>query len=139
MKVRLPGPALGLLLALGVAGCGPSDPRERLLEERVRWKVTTLDWAVNEDGAITLGTRVSGPVYSDLERLTVRILLKDGAGNTVGQEWRTLDLSGIERGGPEDLMLRLQAPAGVSVEGIGIDLVPAPGPDEIPHLEELRL
>lgn len=100
--------------------------------------MTTLNWAMREDGTITLNARVSGPVHSKLERLTVRIVLQDAAGNPVGHVWRTLDLSGIKRGGPEDILLRLEAPAGASVEGIGIDTVPVPGPEDLPHIEELR-
>jgi hypothetical protein len=123
---------------LCLQGCGPSDPLERLVEERARWKVALQDWAMAEDGTITLSARVSGPVQSDLDRLTVRILLQDAAGNTVDREWRTLDLSGVERGGPEDIMIRLDPREG-DVEGIGLDTVPVPGPDEIPHIEELQL
>ena len=131
--------AASLVLPVSLAGCGPGDPRERMLEERARWKVTTLSWAMGEDGTIKLNTRVSGPVRSKLERLTVRIVLQDAAGNPVKHEWRTLDLSGIRRGGPEDIPLTLHAPEGASVEGLGIDTVPAPGPEDIPHIEELRL
>jgi hypothetical protein len=139
MKIRHPVLAAGLVLGASLAGCSLADPHERVLEERSRWKVTTLSWAMTADGAITLSTRVSGPAQSTLERLTVRIVLQDAAGNPVHHEWRTLDLSGIERGGPEDILLRLQAPEGASVEGLGIDTVPAPTPEDIPHLEELRL
>lgn len=94
---------------------------------------------MSEDGTIKLNARVSGPVHSKLERLTVRIVLQDAAGDPVKHEWRTLDLSGIERGGPEDILLRLQAPEGAGVEGVGIDTVPAPDPEDLPHIEELRL
>lgn len=94
---------------------------------------------MGDDGTITLMTRVSGPVHSELEQLTVRIVMQDAAGNPVKHEWRTLDLSGIQRGGPEDIRLKLQAPEGASVEGIGIDTVPVPGPEDLPHIEELRL
>ena len=138
MKARYLVPATCLLVLLVLPHCGPSDPHERILEDRARWKVSNLGWAMDDEGAITLNVRVSGPVRSSLDRLTVRILLQDAAGNSVTDEWRTLDLSGIERGGPEDLLLRLQAPEGTSVEGIGIDTVPVPGPDDIPHIEELR-
>jgi hypothetical protein len=138
MTTRYPVLAAGLALWVGLVGCSPSDPQARILQERARWKVATLSWAMAEDGAITLSTRVSGPAQSTLERLTVRIVLQDAAGNPVHHEWRTLDLSGIERGGPEDILLRLQAPEGARVDGLGIDTVPAPTPEDIPHLEELR-
>jgi hypothetical protein len=138
MRARVLVTTAGLLLIASLLNCAPSDPRERILQERARWKVSTLDWAMDANGAITLGARVSGPPQSRLEQLTVRVLLQDAAGNPVAHEWRTLDLSGIERGGPEDLLLRLQAPEGATVEGIGIDTVPVPGPDEIPHIVELK-
>lgn len=130
--------AVGLPLVLCLAACGPSDPRERVLRDRARWTVTLESWSVRDDGAINLSTRVSGPVRSRLERLTVHIVLQDGEGNALDHEWRTLDLSGIERGGPKHVLLRLE-PREFDVEGIGVDTVPDPGPDEIPHIEELRL
>jgi len=138
MKAQHTALVASLLLAVCLVGCGPTDPRERVLEERSRWNVTLLSWAQGADGTLTLNARVSGPVNSDLERLTVRLLLQDAAGNSVDHEWRTLDLSGIQRGGPEDIMLRLAA-RDVGVEGIGIDTVPTPAPDELPHIVELDL
>ena len=138
MEAQRPAVVVCLLLAVCLAGCGPSDPRARVLEERARWTVTLLSWAQGQDGTLTLNARVSGPVNSKLERLTVRLVLQDAAGDAVDHEWRTLDLSGIERGGPEDIMLRLAA-RDVGVEGIGIDTVPSPAPDEIPHIVELDL
>ena len=138
MKACTSALAAGLLIAVGLLGCAPSDPRERVLEQRARWNVTLLSWAQGRDGTLTLNARVSGPVNSDLRQLTVRLLLQDAAGNAVDHEWRTLDLSGIERGGPQDIMLRLTARE-VEVEGIGIDTVPAPTADEIPHIVELDL
>lgn len=139
MQLRALVPAVGLLLLAALAACGPSDPQARILEERAGWNVTLLSWAVREDGTISLGLRVSGPVRSRLERLTVRFVLQDAAGNQVGEQWRTLDLSEIERGGPEDILLRLESPEGAAVEGIGVDTVPVPGPEDLPHIEELRL
>jgi len=139
MKTSLRVLAAVLVLLVSLAGCGCGDPRERLLEDRARWKVANLSWAMGDDGTITLMTRVSGPVNSELEQLTVRIVMQDAAGNPVKHEWRTLDLSGIQRGGPEDIRLKLQAPEGASVEGIGIDTVPVPGPEDLPHIEELQL
>ena len=127
-----------VLLAAALGGCGPSDPRERVLTERARWKVNLLSWAMSPDGSINLSTRVSGPTHAELKQLTVRILFLDAEGNTVDRAWQTLDLSGIARGGPEDILLRL-APRGQAVEGIGIDPVHAPGPDDLPHIPELQL
>ncbi len=125
-------PLVALLLA-----CGAPDPLQRSIAERARWNVTLLNWAMAQDGSIALSARVSGPVQSRLERLTVRIVFEDAGGATIDREWRTLDLSGVQRGGPQDLLLRL-APRPADVQGIGIDLVPAPDPDEIPYIVELE-
>ena len=139
MKASLPALAVCLLLlAVLAVGCGPSDPRDRVLTERVRWNVDLLDWAEAADGTITLSARVSGPPRSQLDELTVRLLLQDAAGAEVGREWWTIDLSGIQRGGPEDMMLRL-APRQAAVHGIGIDSVPAPTADEQRQIPELNL
>jgi len=126
-----------LLLALSSAGCGPSDPRERILSERARWTVTPLSWSMSEDGRITLNARLVGPVRSKIDRLTVRIEMRDGEGGVVDHEWWTLDLSEIQRGGPEDVMIRLPARQ-AAVEQLTIDPVLLPGPEEISHIEELQ-
>ena len=138
MKARLAAAAAIPILFVLAAGCGPSDPTERVLHERARWQVALESWALADDGTITLSARVSGPVRSELDRLTVRILFLDAEGNPVGHEWWTLDVSGIERGGPEDVMLRL-ASRGHDVDGLGIDPVANPDPDEIPNIPELRM
>ncbi len=126
-----------LLLALWPTGCGPSDPRERILSERARWTVTPLSWSMGEDGRITLSARLLGPVRSKIDRLTVRIELRDAQGTVVDREWWTLDLSGIQRGGPEDVLIRLPARE-VAVEELTIDPVLDPTPEEISHIEELQ-
>jgi hypothetical protein len=136
--MKAPGTAITVVLVVAaLSGCSPSDPIERALDERTRWNVTLLSWAMSSDGSINLSTRVSGPADAELKQLTVRILLQDAEGNTVDRAWQTLDLSGIERGGPEDILLRL-APRGQAIEGIGIDPVHLPGPDELPHIPELQ-
>jgi hypothetical protein len=137
MKAFRPALAAGLVLWAGLVGCAPREPRERLLEERARWSVTLLSWAQAPDGSLGLSLRVSGPPRSTLDRLTVRFELRDGSGAAVGEAWRTLDLSAVERGGPEDLLLRLPAPD-AAVEGIGVDSVLAPSPEQLPRIEELR-
>ena len=56
-------------LALGAAlGCGPSDPRLQVLEERARWNVELLGFSSDAEAGITISTRISGPVHSKLEQ-----------------------------------------------------------------------
>lgn len=138
MSLSRPIAALVLLAAVLLAACGPSDPREKLMVERARWKVGLLSWVQAPDLSVTINVRVSGPVRSKLERLTVRVEMFDGANQPMGSAWQTLDLSGVQRGVPQDLFIRLPAQA-AGVEGIGIDLVPDPGPEDLPHIVELKL
>ena len=139
MKAARPGVTAGLLLCLLLClpACGAGDPHERILKERARWKVTLVGWAQAEDDSLALNLRVSGPVRSRLDRLTVRFLLLDAEDIPLGEEWYTLDLSHVDRGGPRDFLVRLP-PAPEAVEGIGIDLVVAPAPHELPRIEELQ-
>ena len=136
-RSRSPFLACLLLLALSLADCGPSDPREQILSDRARWTLTPLSWSMTEDGRITLNARLLGPVRSQIDRLTVRIELRDAQGTVVDREWWTLDLSGIQRGGPEDVLIRLPARE-VAVEELTIDPVLDPTPEEISHIEELQ-
>ena len=92
---------------------------------------------MSEDGRITLNARLVGPVRSKIDRLTVRIELRDAQSVVVDHEWWTVDLSGIRRGGPKDVLIRLPARE-VAVEELTIDPVLNPGPEEIPNIEELR-
>ncbi len=92
---------------------------------------------MGQDGRITLNARLLGPVRSKIDRLTVRIEMRDAQGRVVDHEWRTLDLSEIQRGGPEDILIRLPARE-VAVEELTSDPVLDPGPEEIPHIEELQ-
>jgi hypothetical protein len=136
MGARFPAFVAMLILLVGFAACGPTDPHEKILEERALWQVNLLDWVVLDDGTLSLGTRVSGPPSSSLRQLTVRLVLQDASGNAIGHEWHTLDISGIQRGGPEDITLRVPTSL-TGVEGIGIDPVLAPTPEEISHISEL--
>ena len=136
-RSRSPFLACLLLLALSLADCGSSDPREQILSDRARWTLTPLSWSMSEDGRITLNARLLGPVRSQIDRLTVRIELRDAQGTVVDREWWTLDLSGIQRGGPEDVLIRLPARE-VAVEELTIDPVLDPTPEEISHIEELQ-
>ncbi len=129
---------LFLLLALLPAGCGPSDPKQRVLAERARWNVTPLSWAMDDQGRITLSARVSGPTRSKIQKLTVRIELIGPGGAAAGQEWSTLDLSDIRRGGPQDVLIRLPARKEL-IEELTINRVLQPTAEETPHIEELQL
>lgn len=134
MRPILLATALGLCWA--VLACAPSDPLQAALEERGRWDVTLLNWVAGDDGRITGSARVSGPPNGSLQRLTVRVVLLDAQSRAVGREWWTIDLSEVERGGPKDEHFRLPAPAG-EIEGLSLERVLAPTPDELPHIPEL--
>lgn len=129
--------AASLVLAIGVPGCRPTDPKEKILKQRARWDVQLLSWAQGDDGSIRMTTRLSGPPSSSIESLTVRIDLLDAAGQTLKQAWHTFDLKPIARGGPMDVTVLLAA-EGLAVEGIGIHRVLEPSPEEERHIHELQ-
>lgn len=135
--VRLPTALVVCLLHLLLSSaCAPSDPREQILSERARWKVTPLSWSMAEDGRLTLSARVSGPARTKIDRLTVRIEMRDAQGSVVDHEWWTLDLSEVRRGGPKDVLIRLP-PRETAIEELSIDTILAPTAEEAGHIEEL--
>jgi len=128
-----------LLLAAGVllAGCAPSDPAQRVLKERARWTVQPLEWVQLDDGAVQIGTRISGPPNSKLAALTVRIDLMDAAGARIESHWYTFDLTAIPRGGPKDVPVRLP-PVDQPVDSVQVQLVLEPTEEEATHIRELQ-
>jgi len=126
---------LALVLCLAAPACRTKSALDQTLEQRARWTVLALDWTQNDDHIVLLSTRVNGPANSPLDRLTVRIVLQDAAGATIEGVWHTYDLSELPLGGPEDITIRI--PAGVSVDGLGLDRVLRPTADERAHIEEL--
>ena len=128
---------LGILAAL-VAGCGPSDPKESILQDRARWNVSVLSWSQSDDGTVTIGTRLSGPPNSKLSELTVRVQLVDADSEIIETVWHTFDLSDVQRGGPADKIVRIgEFPQ--EVFGAGIDLVLSPTAEEEAQISELQL
>ena len=125
-----------LLLAAGLMACQSSDSRSEILKQRARWNVQVQSWASGDDGSLTVGTRISGPVNSTLDQLTFQILMFDADNNLLGEEWRTVSLSEVPRGGPVDRAFKVQAPP-EGVENLGISLVLAPTPEQESHIPEL--
>ena len=129
--------ALPAVAAALAAGCVPTDPRERVLQERARWNVTVLNWSQGKDGTVTIGTRLSGPPNSRLDELTVRVQLFDPASSVIESVWHTFDLSDVQRGGPADKIIRVREfPR--EVFGAGVDPVLAPTADEESRISELQ-
>jgi len=120
-----------------LAGCSLSDPAERVRKERARWTVLPLEWVQLDDGAIHIGTRISGPPNSRIDALTVRIDLQDAAGARVSRHWHTFDLTQVPRGGPKDVPVRLP-PTEQVVESVSLQVVLDPSPEEAAQIKELQ-
>jgi hypothetical protein len=69
--------------------------------------------------------------------LTIRVDLADAGQNPIRSDWRTLDLTKLERGTPREMALVL-SPTPAPVEYVGISLVPSPTPEEARHIRELQ-
>ena len=86
--------------------------------------------------ATIVATRLSGPPNSALDTLTVRIVLRDGAGTTIQEAWHVYDLSEVPRGGPKDFTIRI--PSQTPADGLGVDIVSRPDENDQPHIPELN-
>lgn len=126
-----------LLLTVQLSGCTPSDPKADILEERLRWDVTVLNWAQDEQGGINISTRISGPPNSDLRRLTVRVDFLDAGDNKIADHWHTYDLEQVPRGGPADLYIRVPQ-ASNATAGLALDMMLEPAADEQERIVELK-
>lgn len=139
MRPLLAIPTLLLLLvALQAAGCGASDPRQEILDQRARWEVRILNWAQEPGGDLNVSTRVSGPPTTRLDRLTVRFSLLDESGAQTGEHWYTYDLARVPRGGPSDILVRIPG-GGRRVDGLAVSLVYEPTDEEARRIPELAI
>ena len=123
-------------LAVSTGGCGPRDPKERILQDRARWDVTVLSWSQSDDRTVTISTRLSGPPNSGLDELTVRLQMFDSESRVIESVWYTFDLSDVQRGGPADKIIRVRE-FPHEVYGAGIDLVRVPTAEEESRIREL--
>ena len=125
------------IIAFLAVGCGESDPKEGILQDRARWDVTVQSWSQGQDGTVMIGTRLSGPPNSKLSELTVRVQLVDSDSQIIETVWHTFDLSDVQRGGPADKVIRVREfPQEVS--GAGVDPVYTPTAEEQAHIRELQ-
>jgi hypothetical protein len=125
-----------LLLAL-MSGCAPADPRMKILEERLHWDVTVLNWAQDNEGSINISTRISGPPSSALSHLTVRVDFLDAGDSKIAEHWHTFDLKQVPRGGPADLYIRVPQASGAIV-GLTLDMLFEPSQAEQERMVELN-
>jgi hypothetical protein len=122
-----------------LVGCAPEDPVQSVLKERRLWKIDLLSFLVREDGKVSAQFRLTGPVKSSLERLTVRIEQLDLSGQVLAVSWNAFDISDVSRGGPVDQYLVLDAASGgEEIESLRVDPMLVPEPSDIPHIPELQ-
>ena len=124
-------------LAVLTGGCGPRDPKERILQDRARWDVTVLSWSQSDEGTVTVSARLSGPPNSGLDELTVRLQMFDSESRVIESTWHTFDLSDVPRGGPADKIIRVREYPH-EVFGAGIDSVLVPTAEEESRIRELQ-
>ena len=138
MKGGASAVAVACLLVL-LVGCAPQDPVQSVLKERRLWKVDLLSFLVREDGKVSAQFRLTGPVKSNIDRLTVRIEQLDASGQVLAVSWNAFDISDVSRGGPVDQYLVLNAPSGGDeVDSLRVDPMWVPEPSDIQHIPELQ-
>ena len=127
---------VGCVILTALSGCGESDPNARILKERERWQVDVLSWATGDDDSIRISLRVSGPVHSFLEELTIRLDLVDASEACYFTHWEVLDVGSIERGTPTNRLVIID-PQPQAPEAISMSTMRQPTADERPHIVEL--
>ena len=121
-----------------IPGCMEGDPAGKILKTRKLWKVDLSSFVLREDGAISAQFRLSGPVNSRLQYLTVKLELLDVSGQVLAYSWESFDLRDVKRGGPVERFITIPGPDGEGmVESIRLDPVHYPEPDEYAHIVEL--
>ena len=131
---------LAISLVLSAGACGESDPRAGILSQRARWKVVPLNWSLSDESRIQLSTRISGPTRSNLQQLTFRVTLVDAQQNVLKEMWRTVDLTQIPMGGPQDKIFVFDATEiAIAEVDLQLSMVLDPTPEEARHIVELRL
>jgi hypothetical protein len=119
-------------------GCAEYDPAREVLNTRRNWNVDLAGFVQRDDGAISAQFRLSGPVDSRLDDLTVKIELLDAAGDSMSATWESFDLRDVKRGGPVERFLTVPGPGGGAVvDSIRLDPVHYPEPADYAHIPEL--
>lgn len=129
---------LGALFCLsGMLSCQERGGQALILEERSRYSVELLSWADRGDGTLAATLRITGPVHSSLQVLTVEIR-RNGPGEVhQGSDWISLDLSEMVMGTALEKTIFL--PSGtVSPDSLGVKLHLEPSPEVLPRLKELQ-
>ncbi|MCP3978805.1 MAG: hypothetical protein GY716_05675 [bacterium] len=128
--------AVLIAAALCFFACSEKDPAQDVLDQRARWNVQLLSFA--QDGAtLSLDTRLSGPPNSTIESFTVRAVLLDADDAEIATVWHSFDLTRVERGGPKDVLARVQGTE-AEVFSVRLDPVFVPTDEEKGHLVELQ-
>jgi hypothetical protein len=127
---------LAVVTALLACACSAGSSSASIRNERARWNVELVNWVAAVDGTVTASIRVSGPPSTSLETLSFRFTLRDAANEPVGAVWRTVDLSQVPRGAPKELTHRFVPE--IEFEGLSVELVLDPTPEEAEHVVELH-
>jgi len=124
------------VLLLTLAGCAREDPRETLLAERASWSVEARSW-VPVEGGVNVGLLLTAPAHPKLEFLTVRVRLYGPRETLLDEQWVELPVAGAEPGVGRDTTVLIES-AAEGVEGITVETVDDPTPEEATHSRELR-
>lgn len=117
--------------------CEAKNPLAKALQERRRYEVEVLSWAVVEGENVVANIRLKGPMRSSLKYITVRFDQYDDKRNIIKKDWIPFDLSDLSGVGSKEFTLSLECgDASVIQLAALIDYEPS-GEDWI-HLKELE-
>ncbi len=117
--------------------CEEKNPLERALQERRRYEVEVLSWAIVEGENIVTNIRLIGPMRSSLKCITVRFDQYDDKRNIIKKEWIPFDLSELTGIGSKEFTLSLEC-EDTSVTQLAALIDYEPRSEEMKHLKELE-
>jgi hypothetical protein len=117
--------------------CEAKNPLEKALQERKRYEVEVLSWAIVEGENIVANIRLTGPVRTSLKYITVRFDQYDNKKNIIKKDWIPFDLSELAGIGAKEFTLSLEC-GDVSVTQLAALIDYEPHTKDRKHLKELE-
>ncbi len=119
------------------ASCSDPDPMQKILQERMRYEVDLLSWAIMENKNIVANVRVSGPKESAIRSLTVRFDQFNENKDLMKTNWIPFDCAELKETGSRDFTIILEC-GDEKVSFLVADIEVKPSSESLRNIKELE-